>query len=58
MVDAEILSIVVKVVVVVHNDGLVAVHILHDSEWVELNLVRNLVLTADKDTVIEDLNEI
>lgn len=58
VVDTEILSIVVKVVVVVHNDGLVAVHVLHDSEWIELNLVRNLVLTADKDTVIEDLNEI
>jgi hypothetical protein len=58
VVYTEVLGIVVKVIVVVDNDGLVAVHILDDSERVELNLVGDLVLAANKDTVIEKLNEI
>ena len=58
VVDTEILGIVVEVIVVVDNDGLVAVHVLDDPEWVELNLVADLVLTADKDTVIKKLDEI
>ena len=58
VVDTEILGIVVEVIVVVDNDGLVAVHVLDDPEWVKLNLVADLVLTADKDTVIKKLDEI
>ena len=58
VVYTEVLGIVVKVIVVVDNDGLVAVHILDDSERVKLNLVGDLVLAANKDTVIEKLNEI
>jgi len=51
----EILSVVVEVVVVVNDDSLHAVHVLDDSEWVELNLVRNLVLSGDQNTILKNL---
>jgi hypothetical protein len=56
--SGKILSLIEKIIVVINDDSLVAVNVLNDSEWVELNLVRNLILTADQDTIIEDLNEI
>lgn len=56
--DTQVLGIVVEVVVVVDNDGLVAIDVLNNSEWVKLDLVGNLVLTADEDSVVEDLNEV
>ena len=53
----KIFGIVVEVVVVIDNDGLVAIDVLNDTEWVELDLVRYLVLSTNKDTVIKDLDE-
>ena len=58
VVDTEILGIVVEVVVVVNDDSLVAIDILDNSERIELNLVADLVLTADQDTIVEKLDEI
>ena len=58
VVDSQVLGIIVEVVVVIDNDSLVAVNILDDSEWVELDFVGDLVLTANEDTVIEDLDEV
>lgn len=58
MVSAQVLSVVVKVIVVVDNDSLFPVNILDDSEGVELDLVRNLVLSADEDSIVEDLDEV
>ena len=54
----EILRIVVKVVVVVDDDGLMAINVLDDAEWVELDLVGYLVLAAHKDTVVKDLDKV
>jgi len=58
VVSAQVLSVVVKVIVVVDNDSLFPVNILDDSEGVELDLVRNLVLSADEDSIVEDLDEV
>ena len=58
MVSAQVLSVVVKVIVVVDNDSLFPVNILDDSEGVKLDLVRNLVLSADEDSIVEDLDEV
>jgi len=58
VVHTQVLGIIVQVVIVVDNDGLVAVHVLDDSEWIELDLVRDLVLSADQDAVVEDLDEV
>ena len=54
----EVLGIVIEVVVVIDDDGLVAINVLDDTEWVELDLVGYLVLAAHKDTVIKDLDEV
>jgi len=52
------LEIIEKVVVVVDNDGLMSVNVLDDSEGVELDLVGDLVLAGDQDTVVENLDEV
>lgn len=54
----EILGIVVKVVIVINNNSLHTVDILNDSEWIELNLVGDLVLSRDQNTVLKDLDEL
>ena len=54
----KILGIVVEVVVIIDDDGLVAIDVLDDTEWVELDLVRNLVLSTHKDTVVKDLDKV
>jgi hypothetical protein len=58
VVDGQVLGIVVEVIVIVDNDSLMSVNVLDNSEWVELDLVGDLVLAADKDTVVEDLDEV
>jgi len=58
VVHTQVLGVVVEVIVVVDNDGLVSVNVLDDSEGIELDLVRDLVLSADEDTVVEDLDEV
>ena len=51
-------AVVEQVVVVVDNDGLVAVDVLDDSEGIELDLVGDSVLAGDKNAVIEHLDEV
>lgn len=52
------LDIIEKAVVVVDNDGLMSINVLDDSEWVKLDLVGDLVLAGDQDTVVENLDEV
>lgn len=54
----QILGIIVEVIIVINNDGLVSVYVLDNSEWIELNLVRYLVLSANKNTIVENFDEI
>ena len=56
--EAQILGIVVKVIVVINNNGFLSINILDNSEGIKLNLVRYLVLSANEDTIIEDLDEV
>ena len=56
--NSHILGIIIQVIVVIDNDSLVAVNILDDSEWVELDLVRYLVLSSNKDAVVENLHKV
>jgi hypothetical protein len=58
VVHTEVLGVVVEVIVVVDNDSLMSVDVLDDSEGVELDLVGNLVLAGDQDTVLENLDEV
>lgn len=58
VVHTEVLGVVVEVIVVVNNDSLMSVDVLDDSEGVELDLVGNLVLAGDQDTVLENLDEV
>jgi len=43
----QVLRIIVQIVVVVDDDGLVAVDVLDNSEWIKLDLVGDFVLAAD-----------
>ena len=56
--EAQILGIVVKVIVVINNNGFLSINILDNSEGIKLNLVRYLVLSANENTIIEDLDEV
>ena len=56
--EAQILGIVVKVIVVIDNNGFLSINILDNSEGIKLNLVRYLVLSANENTIIEDLDEV
>ena len=56
--EAQILGIVVKVIVVIDNNGFLSINILDNSEGIKLNLVRHLVLSANENTIIEDLDEV
>ena len=58
VVHTQVLGIIVQVIVVVDNDSLVTVHVLDDSEWIKLDLVGYLILTADQNTIVEDLDEV
>jgi len=58
VVHTEVLGVVVEVIVVVDNDSLMSVDVLDNSEGVELDLVGDLVLAGDQDTVLENLDEV
>lgn len=47
MMHTQVLRIIVQIVVVVDDDGLVAVDVLDNSEWIKLDLVGDFVLAAD-----------
>ena len=40
----KILGIIVKIVIVIDDDSFLSVYILDDPEWVELDLIRDVVL--------------
>jgi len=58
VVGTQILGIIVEVIIVINNDGLVSIYVLDNSEWIELNFVRYLILSTNKNTIVENLYEI
>ena len=58
MVYTNILCVIVKVIVIVDDDSLMAIDVLNHSEWVKLDLVADVVLSTDQDTIVKDLDEV
>ena len=58
MVDTNILSVIIKVIVIIDDDSLMAIDVLNHSEWVKLDLIADVVLSTDQDTIVKDLDEV